>query len=310
MQKLIIIIVSVLISCNTGNNISKELINDRVRKLVTKNTVINEITDNDSPAGTENISCSKIMWDKIDTGLYFAEVVSPVKSEYGDSKIKILKIDPEYYQFNLISSKEKNEKNKTVKEWADSKGLLAVINAGMFMGDFQTNTGFMKNYNFVNNGRLNKDNAILAFNRKQDSVPEIQIIDLKYQSWDNFKDKYNSYVQDIRMITYDQKNSWGKNDKKWSMASLGIDKNGNVLFIFTRSPYSVSDFIDILLELPLDIYNAMYLDGGPEASFYLNHNGRKEEGFGSYETGFNEDDFNNSFWKIPNIIGITLKQQK
>ena len=51
----------------------------------------------------------------------------------------------------------------------------------------------MKNYNFMNNANFNKDNTILAFNRKAESVPEIQIIDLKEQNWDHLKDKYNSF---------------------------------------------------------------------------------------------------------------------
>ena len=69
------------------------------------------------------------------------------------------------------------------------------------------------------------------------------------------------------------------------------------------------DFINILLESSLNIYNLMYLEGGPEASFYLNHNGLKVEKMGSYETGFREDDSNNEFWSIPNVIGITKKEK-
>ena len=51
-----------------------------------------------------------------------------------------------------------------------------------------------------------------------------------------------------------------------------------------RCPYLVCDFINILLALPLDINNAMYLEGGSEASFYLNHKGFEVKKFGSYET--------------------------
>ena len=91
------------------------------------------------------------------------------------------------------------------------------------------------------------------------------------------------------------------------MVVIGIDKEGNVLFIFSRSPYSVYDFINMLLAPSIKLYNAMYLEGGPEASFYLNHNGHKVKKMGSYETGFNENDDNHRFWPIPNIIGITKK---
>ncbi|MBC7865022.1 MAG: phosphodiester glycosidase family protein [Bacteroidia bacterium] len=246
-------------------------------------------------------------WKEIDKGLFYSEFNSPVKSAFSDSKISILKIEPAYYKFSLVSAKEKNESAKTAKEWATDKKLIAVINAGMFLEDGKTNTGFMKNFNFINNSKLNSDNTITAFNRKDTTVPFAQIIDRECQSWDSLKEKYNSFTQGIRMIDCKQKNKWAQQDKKWSMVIIGKDKKGNMLFIFSRSPYTVHDFIDILLKLPIEIYNAQYLEGGPEASFYLDCKGTQVEKFGSYETGFNENDDNKQFWKIPNVIGISKK---
>ncbi len=253
-------------------------------------------------------SAQKINWKKIDTGLHLVNISSPLKSKIGDSKITILKINPKYYDFKLISSKEKGERSKTAPKWAITKGLIAVINAGMYQQDYKTNVGFMKNYNFINNGKLNKKyNTITAFNRKDTTVPEIQIIDMECQNWDELKNKYNSFTQCIRMIDCNQSNRWSQQNKKYSMVAIGIDKQGNCLFIFTRSPYSVYDFNNILLKLPISIYNAMYLEGGPEASFYLNHNGTEVKKFGSYETGFNENNDNDDYLEIPNIIGISKK---
>ena len=51
----------------------------------------------------------------------------------------------------------------------------------------------------------------------------------------------------------------------------------------------------------------MYLEGGPETSLYVSVNGTVIQKFGSYETGFNENDENNRFWLLPNIIGVTKK---
>lgn len=249
----------------------------------------------------------EINWNKIDEGLYYAEYDAPKKSRIGDSKINILKISPKLYNLNLLSAKENGERIKTAKKWAEDKNQIAVINAGMYMQDFATNVGFMKNFDFTNNGRLNKDNTIAAFNRKNDSVPEFQIIDRTCQNWDQLKDQYNSYTQSIRMVDCNQKNKWGQQSKKWSMVVIGKDKEGNALFIFTRSPYSVHDFINILLNSSLEVYNLMYLEGGPEASFYMNHNETKVEKMGSYETGFNENDDNAVFWSLPNAIGISKK---
>ncbi len=249
-----------------------------------------------------------LSWEKLDDGLFLSEYTSPIESSLGNNIITIVKIDPTYYDFNLFSSKEKNEEAKTAKLWGKQENLSIVVNAGMYnLDDYATNMGYMKDYDFVNNPKLNHDNAIAVFNRKDETVPEVQIIDLKCQDWDVLKTKYNSFTQSIRMVDCKQTNRWSEQDKKWSMVVMGTDKSGNVLLIFTRSPYAVHDFINILLSAPLDLYNLMYLEGGPEASLYINHNGTTIAKMGSYETGFNEDDDNNMFWDVPNVIGITKK---
>ena len=248
-----------------------------------------------------------LIWIKIDSGLFFSEVRFPLKSDIGDSKVTILKIDPHFYNFKLISAKEKNEENKTLKEWSESKSLIAAINAGMYQGDNKTNAGFMKNYDFVNNNHLNNYNTIAAFNRKDSTVPEIQIIDLKCQKWEELKDKYNSFTQCIRMIDCDQNIKWRQQSREYSMSVLAMDKNGNALFIFTHSPYSVHDFIYNLKLLPLYIYNAMYLEGAAPASFYLNNKGLEIEKAGSFRFGISGEGDRGIAWKLPNIIGIVKK---
>lgn len=245
------------------------------------------------------------LWKKIDKGLYVGEFVSPKKSSIGDSKIMVVKANPKYYSFKLLDHPD--GKVLTAEEWAKKYNLIAVINAGMFLPSMK-NVGYMKNFDHVDNPRINrKYNAFLAFNPKDSSLPEIQIIDKEYQDFDYLKDKYNTFIQNPRIMDIKQRGTWGKSKKKWSIASLAIDKDGNVLLIHSRSPYSVHEFTNILLSLPLNIYNAMYLEGGPEATLYLKKDSLELERVGSYETGFNENDLNNEEWSIPNVIGIIKK---
>ena len=70
-------------------------------------------------------------WQEIEKGLYFGEFVSPQKSPVCNYPIVVLKIDPEFYAFKLVSASEHGAKPRTAREWAEEFGLLAVINAGM-----------------------------------------------------------------------------------------------------------------------------------------------------------------------------------
>lgn len=52
--------------------------------------------------------------------------------------------------------------------------------------------------------------------------------------------------------------------------------------------------------------DAQHLEGWPEASLYFKFNDLEIEAMGSYETGFNENDFNDTFWSLPNVIGFKV----
>ena len=98
-----------------------------------------------------------------------------------------------------------------------------------------------------------------------------------------------------------------KGKMRSSMVVLGVDKKGNVLFIFSRSPYTPNEFSKILLKAPIQIQSAMYLEGGPESSLNLNNGEIIVEKIGSYVSRTFAHDKNQQFRKMPNVIGIKRK---
>ena len=252
----------------------------------------------------------EVFWNKVDEGLFVGEFDSPLKSKTKDSKVTIVKINPKFYSFRLLCASEHSGVRTTAKKWCEKHNLIAAINAGMYQADRITNVGFMRNFSHVNNPRLNDSyKAVLAFNTVDPAVPEIQIIDLRCQDFEKLRLKYHTLIQNIRMISCWQENVWSQQDKIWSMAVFGMDKNGDALFIFTEAPYSGHDFINILLSLPISILNATYLEGGPEASLFFSSNGVEFERVGIYKTGFEEGPYKAVAWPIPNVIGIIKKSR-
>ena len=240
------------------------------------------------------------LWNKIGDGLFLSELHAP--------QITLVKIDPNYYLFKLLCASENNNLRMTAKKWCQRHNLVSAINAGMFQTDGIRNVGYMKNFNHINSPRLNTSHkAVLAFNPVDATVPEIQIIDLKCQDFEKLKDKYQTLIQSIRMISCRQENVWVNQDKRWTIAAFGIDKGGNGLFIFTETHLSVHDFTNILLSLPVSLYNVMYLEGGPDATLYFSANGVELEKIGSYETDLDENHFSKNARSIPNVIGIVKK---
>jgi hypothetical protein len=109
------------------------------------------------------------------------------------------------------------------------------------------------------------------------------------------------------MVTCDQKNVWSRQDDGWSTLAIGMDKEHRVLLVFSQKPHPVHDLIEILLSIPISIYNAMYLEGGPQASLYLETRGGTIERYGGWEGSPDGQNPIQISWPIPNVIGIVKK---
>lgn len=253
-------------------------------------------------------SCSDTdQWKIIDEGLSFIQFHLPRSFGISAGKVDVVKIDPNIYQMKLLCASQYGHKKHTVKEWCEDFQLVAAINAGMFKTDSMTSVGYMKNYQHINNHHVVQDYmAVLAFNPVHDSLPPAQIIDREFQDFDHLKKGYNSLMQSIRMVDIHGKNVWSRQPNRHPIAALAVDQNGNVLFIFCEQPYGVHDFITFLLERPLFIYNAIYLEGGPPAQFYLKVKGLKIDRKGQDQFPFTG--IHSSKHTIPNVIGIVKKQ--
>ncbi|MBF0516134.1 MAG: phosphodiester glycosidase family protein [Nitrospirae bacterium] len=248
-------------------------------------------------------------WKRLDEGLYMREFESPQKSDMGSSKITVLRINPANYQFKLLTISELGTKAMTAKEWAKKYNLTAAINAGMYQADSATSVGYMKNFSHVNNPKLAKSyRAAMVFNPVDSSVAEAQLIDSDCQNMDDIRAKYNTLIQIIRMVSCTNKNVWAQGQAAWSIAAIAMDKSGNILFLFSRSPYSVHDFIEIIMSLPISISTAAYLEGGRQASFYVTAKDNEVEKIGGYGTNYDDDNAFQSAWPIPNVIGIVKKR--
>ena len=260
---------------------------------------------------SSNVVGQDSAWKKIDEGLHYGDFTAPVKSYTGGSRILIVRIDPKVYNFRLLSISElaSGSLAMNVREWADRYKLIAAINAGMFQADLKANVGYMKNYSHLNNPRIHKTyTSVFAFNPKKAELPAAMIFDTDVENIKEIISGYHTVVQNLRLIKRPGLIRWAQQDKKWSEAALGQDQDGNILFIFSESPYTMHELSKILLSLPIKLECAMHLEGGLAASLYLRHNGIELGRMGRHEFSSIVGDINNEFLPLPNVIGITKKK--
>jgi uncharacterized protein YigE (DUF2233 family) len=245
-------------------------------------------------------------WIQLEAGLEFGAFPSPEKSPVGDNLIRILKIDPKRFQFRLLNaSASPGSKRLSARQWVGQNGMVAAINASMYQADKLTSVSLMKTFGHVNNRWYSKDRALLVFDPKKKSLPQAQILDRDCQNVEQLRKLYHTLIQSIRMISCDGKNVWEQQNKKWSTAAIGMNRQGDILFIHVRSPFSTHDLIDNLMKLPIQLKRAMYVEGGAQAQMFIHSGKNKLEFVGNYSTGASETETNSLAWPIPNVVGIT-----
>lgn len=225
-----------------------------------------------------------------------------------DSRITVLRIDPHLWELELIGTSQTGESaGHTAREWCETHELNAAINAGMFKTDGKTHVGFMRFREHISNGKVNNYQSVAAFDARdpKSSAPfHIFDLDAPQVTLQSILKDYDSAVQNLRLIKRPGSNQWGQQVRMWSEAALGEDASGRVLFLFSRTLFSMHDLNQELLSAGIGLVAAQHLEGGPGAQLYLHVGELKLEVFGSYESSFVENDSNAKPWPVPNVLGV------
>ena len=250
-------------------------------------------------------------WKRLAPGMELRRITARNPSAAGDSQITVLRMDPGKWELAFAGISQSGEASgHTARDWCEKSGFVAAINAGMFDTDYKTHTGYLQAGSHVNSGHVSAYKSAAAFSPRNPKSPPFRIFDLDAPgvTVQSILKDYASVVQNLRLVKRPGVNSWGRQNKKWSEAALGEDDTGRILFIFSRSPFSMHDLNEELLAAGIGLVAAQHLDGGPEAQLYVHAGDTELEMFGSYETSFQENDQNAKAWPVPNVLGIRQKK--
>lgn len=247
-------------------------------------------------------SAQPLSWRALQSGVELATIDAGTMASTGDrGKLYVVRVTPSAAHLTVALASEAKSSPRTAAEWCKTGHLSVAINAGMFQNDGLSNVGYLRHGHHDNNPRWNDYRAVLAINK--DSV---MWIDRDQPTGDLSGD--DIVIQNLRLITKTRKNVWAQSARRWSEAAIAIDSHDRLLLLFTRAAFTMHDFNELLLKLPLDVAGAMHVEGGPEASLSIHVKGLDLDLAGSYETGFMPDDSNLKQWPIPNVLGVHIER--
>jgi phosphodiester glycosidase len=244
-------------------------------------------------------------WRHLQPGVEYARFELPNPPSIGPNRLHVVRVDPRMAPLDAFLATERDGERRTAGDWCRQERLAVAINMGMFAEDGLTNVGYLRSGSRTNNARWNGYRSVLGLGPKRAGAPPALWVDRDPPTSTAAPfDQYRVVVQNLRLIRFPGQNCWKADTRRWSEAAVGMDKRGRLLFMFTRRPLSMDEFNRAVLGLPLEVVQAMHVEGGPEASLSVHAAGVDLDLCGSYETDFREDDTNSAQWPIPNVLGV------
>jgi Phosphodiester glycosidase len=238
-------------------------------------------------------------WRTLEEGLDLARFDSGLREENPDGDLLVLRVDTAHWCLRAFRPEESDGyKGRTGQRWCELGGLVAAVNAGMFQSDKTTHVGFFKINGVVINSFRNDYLSAVAFGPIDPAEPYFHIFDLDEISLGEVAARYHNVVQNLRLIKRAGENRWQPASDRWQEAALGEDYNGRALLIFCDRRWSMNEFNEILLSLPLGLVAAQHLEGRVQASLWINHpavDGADLPGGGKSKA------------VMPNILGVTKR---
>lgn len=256
------------------------------------------------------VADQEVSWRTLQPGVELATIPAGTMPSGKPGLLYVVRVDAGRARLGVGLASEEKAGKKTAGEWCRASGFSVAINLGMFQTDHRSNVGYLRHGRHANNPRWNSYRSVVAIHPTKKALPPVLWLDFKKSKPDPRLAEYDIVVQNLRLISKDRKSVWSRSNKRWSEAALATDSRGRLLFLFTRAPWMMRDFNDLLLSLPLDIAGAMHVEGGPEASLSIHVPGLDLDLSGSYETGFLPDDSNAQQWPIPNVLGVVRAEEK
>jgi hypothetical protein len=226
----------------------------------------------------------------------------------GDGAVLFVRIDPHRYAPRVLTAAEHGAA-RTAPAWANDFGLTAVINTSMYGTDGRS-VSLLVDDGHANSTRDDRRyGGLLGLRPRRPDLPAARILDRSCPGGDvdALRSDYRLVIANYRLLDCAGAPIAWSDAKAYSAAAIGLDREGNVVLVHSRTPYRMRDFARWLASPEHRLTAAVYVEGGPEASVFVRAGGQVVEAIGSYETGFREDDSNTSFWEIPNVLGFTAR---
>jgi len=244
-------------------------------------------------------------WHELDEGIDFTRVgVSYSIDRYGE--LFVVRINPQKCDIFVLTASAEGETSHSLQGWAEKYHLVSAINAGMYKSDGLTHTGYLRSGATINNEHIAKKfGAFFVASPDTPELPNASVLDRTSCDWESLLPHYAYAVQNFRMLSDDRRVQWDASGPEHIISAVAEDGAKNILFLHFNRAISCAEFAQMLPDLPLDIHQTMYVEGGSPAGLYIDT--RNEDFIWTKNSAPHFWSPNKGSFAIPNVIGVRPK---
>jgi hypothetical protein len=242
-------------------------------------------------------------------GIVVERIAGPPTDAIGDGMITLARFDLRLYRPVLLAAGAGDGRARTLPEWARQEHLVGGINAAMYEPDGRATSLLV-----VDGVEQSPDDArfggFFAFDPIASSDAPFTITGRDCAGGDlaQLRARYRSIVANYRMLDCEGAPIAWVDEHRYSSAAFGMDREGRLVLIHSRTPYLMRDLARVLADPALGLTQIDYVEGGPEATLFVDDGtGAPLVAIGSYETAFHESDDVVEPWALPNILGLVAR---
>ncbi len=216
--------------------------------------------------------------------------------------IDVVRADPARFALRVLSAAD-DSAARSATAWRDAYHLAAVTNAGMFHASGAP-VGMVVADGVARSRDNTKMSGYLAWDPVSAADPPVLLAGRDCAGFDlaDLRARYHTIVQSYRLLGCGGEALPWKDPKQYSAAAIALDRAGRVVLLHARAPVTMAELSASLAGR--NLAGALFLEGGPEASLVARGPDGELARVGSYETGFVENDTNQTFWTLPNVIAL------
>ena len=222
-------------------------------------------------------------WRTLRPGVEFTTLRGEPYCRYGSASIAALRLDPARVRIRVRHfSREPELRPLGILEWLRRSGSVAVFNAGQYYGDFSY-MGLLASGGEVLSRRTHPTfKAALVAGPRGGGA---RVLDLARERLDPDSLGWEEVAQSFMLFDRDGTVRVRHSDQVANRTAVAEDRSGRLVVLTSEGGYTLWDFARLLKSLPLDLSQAMAMDGGLEAEMVVSAGRFRYASFGQWEHG-------------------------